>query len=248
MANITLYQGDCLEEMKKIPDHSVDLILCDLPYGNGNTVCKWDTCINLEALWGEYKRIIKENGPILLFGDGGKFTAQLIESNEKLFKYNWYWQKTTPRGFLQAHIMPMKTVETISVFYKKKPMYNPQMTPGKPYITKRDSKRLKNHECSYDVKGTDTVNTTGDRFPTQVLTFKPESHTVHPTQKPVALLEYFIKTYTTEGMTVLDNTMGSGSTGVAAKNLNRNFIGIELDENYFNIAKKRIEGGNEAKS
>lgn len=239
-STITLYQGDCLEEMKKIPDKSVDLVLCDLPYGI--TACKWDCCIDLEKLWKEYKRIITDTGVIALFGDGGKFTAQLIESNKKMFRYNWYWQKTAPRGFLQAKIMPLKCIETISIFYKKKPVYNPQKEPGKPYITKRSNKRLENHECAYAITGTDTTTiNTGDRFPTQLLTYKCETKTVHPTQKPVPLLEYLIKTYTQEGDTVLDNTMGSGSTGVAAKNLNRDFIGIELDKDYFEIAKNRIE-------
>lgn len=231
---IDLRQGDCLEIMKDIPDKSIDLILCDLPYGT--TRNKWDSVIPIDKLWEQYERIIKQNGAIVLFSQM-PFSAELVHSNLKLFKYEWIWQKDNGTGFLNAKKMPLKIHENILVFYKKLPIYNPQMRKGfKPYKCKqgRHSTNYGNYEQGYITKSN------GDRYPIDIINLKKDVG-LHPTQKPVALLEYLIKTYTNENDLVLDNCMGSGSTGVACKNLNRNFIGIELDEKYFNIAKERIE-------
>lgn len=243
-SNITLYNGDCLAEMKKIPDKSVDLILCDLPYGT--TDCKWDCCIDLTALWKEYKRILADKGNILLFGDGSLFTASLMMSNKSWFKYNWIWRKNNSTGFLNAKKQPLRVTETISVFGNKgQNRYYPQMIKGKEHITETHSATKfsiysKQEDRSCPNKKSD------EYYPTNIIEGKEYSISnhgrQHPSQKPVSILEYFIKTYTEEGMTVLDNTMGSGSTGVAAKNLNRNFIGIEMNKEYFDIAKNRIEG------
>ena len=227
---IKLMQGDCLELMKDIPDKSIDMILCDLPYGT-TSKNKWDSRIPFDGLWKAYNRIIKDNGAILLFGQP-PFSSELIVSNKKMFRYEWIWQKTLPQGFLNSNKMPLRATENVSVFYKKLPMYNPQMKDGKPY----DKGICKaNRTMNYgDFGETIGKNETGRRFPTNVLAFSNGNHKniLHPTQKPVALLSYFIKTYTNEGDTVLDNCMGSGSTGVACVNTNRNFIGIE---------KQRIE-------
>ena len=231
---IDLRQGDCLELMKDIPDGSIDLILCDLPYGT--TACKWDVVIPFDKLWEQYNRIIKENGAIVLFSQM-PFTAELAHSNLKLFKYEWIWQKDNGTGFLNAKKMPLKIHENILVFYKKLPIYNPQMRTGfKPYKCKQG--RHSTNYGSYEQGHITESN--GERYPIDIIEFKKDSG-LHPTQKPVALLEYLIKTYTNEGDLVLDFTMGSGSTGVACINTNRKFIGIELDENYFNIAKNRLE-------
>ena len=231
---IELYKGDCLELMKNIPDKSIDMILCDLPYGT--TECKWDNIIPFEDLWKEYKRIIKDNGAILLFSQQ-PFTSFLTCSNINMFRYEYIWEKSSSTGFLNAKKMPLKKHENILVFYKKLPTYNPQFTQGKPYTTKRTGTPSIYRQ---DLVRTDTINN-GFRYPTDILLFKnPNNKNVHPTQKPVPLLEYLIKTYTNEGDLVLDNCMGSGSTGVACVNLNRKFIGIEMDEKYFNIAKDRI--------
>ena len=231
---IDLKCGDCLEIMKDIPDKSIDMILCDLPYGT--TRNKWDSIIDLTELWYCYERIIKDNGVIVLFSQM-PFTTELVHSNLKLFKYEWVWQKENGTGFLNAKKMPLKIHENIEIFYKKPPTYNPQMRKGfKPYsqMSGRDSS---NYGEQVRVR---TVND-GERYPIDVIEFKRDKEKLHPTQKPVALLEYLIKTYTNEGDLVLDNCMGSGSTGVACINTNRNFIGIELDKKYFEIAKKRIE-------
>ena len=315
----TLYNGDCLTEMKNIPDKSVDLILTDLPYGT--TACKWDIIIPFEDLWKEYKRVLTDTGIVALFGDNGPFTAQLIMSNKEWFKYNWIWKKPYSTGFLSAKKQPLRNIESISIFYnlgntdndlnsrinknkieylklertkskktmkeinehfnsvglhwflnsqyaliKKEeyeelqkwtgcfqksyeeflkldketlnPIYNPQMSEGKPYTIKEHIKEANIY--GYKKLCKEKINN-GERFPTQVLEFSSDKDKLHPTQKPVSLLEYLIKTYTNEGMIVLDSTMGSGSTGVACVNTNRNFIGIEKDTDYFNIAKKRIE-------
>lgn len=230
---IKLLQGDCLELMKDIKDKSIDMILCDLPYGI--TACKWDSVIPFEPLWEQYKRIIKDNGAICLFSQM-PFSAMLVSSNLQMYKYEWIWKKSIATGFLNANKMPLKAHENILVFYKKIPIYNPQFTQGKPY-------KAKNGACTsvYNkfTSGVKTVSN-GRRYPIDVLDFKIEKG-LHPTQKPVALLEYLIKTYTHEGETVLDNCMGSGSSGVASVHTNRNFIGIELDKDYFDIAKKRID-------
>ena len=227
-------QGDCLELMKEIPDKSVDLILCDLPYGT--TQNKWDTVLDLEKLWGGYNRIVKDNTPIVLFSQM-PFTATLVKSNFPLFKYEWIWQKQQGTGYLNAKKMPLKAHENILVFYKKLPLYNPQMRTGfKPYSCKR-GKGTSNYNKHISVVSTSN----GERYPIDILEFAYDKQKLHPTQKPVALLEYLIKTYTNEGATVLDNCMGSGSTCVACINTNRNYIGFELNENYFNIAKERIK-------
>ncbi len=235
---IDLRQGDCLELMKDIPDKSIDMILCDLPYGT--TQNKWDSVIPLEPLWEQYKRIIKDNGVIVLTSQG-IFTAKLILSNEKWFKYKWVWEKSKATNFLNAKKQPLRKHEDICVFYNKQPKYNPQMTEGEPY-----DKGIRKNQLtgSYGEFNPVHVKSEGKRYPTDVVYFKTaesEGKVYHSTQKPVELLEYLIKTYTIEGELVLDNCMGSGSTGVACINTNRNFIGIELDENYFNIAKERIE-------
>ena len=232
-----LIQGDCLEVMKNIPSASVDMILCDLPYGT--TRNKWDTCLNMGKLWEQYKRIIKDNGAIVLFSQM-PFTAALVMSNPKMFRYEWIAEKSLATGFLNAKRMPMKAHENILVFYKKLPTYNAQMTKGKPYsITRRDI----GGQYLHNFESIETKNE-GTRCPRDVLRdlWQPYcgGKMYHPTQKPVPLLEYLIKTYTNEGDTVLDNCMGSGSTGVACVNTKRDFIGVELDENYFDIARRRI--------
>ena len=231
-----LKQGDCLELMNDIPDNSVDMILCDLPYGTTN--CKWDSIIPLDELWVHYKRIIKDNGAILLFAQT-PFDKVLGASNLQMLKYEWIWEKQQGTGFLNAKKMPLKKLENILVFYKKLPTYNPQMIGNEIRIIKRnkDGKTTDNYgKFTYDEQSTYV-----GRYPTSILSFDRDKNKLHPTQKPVALLEYLIKTYTNEEEIVLDNTMGSGSTGVACMNTNRKFIGIELDEKYFEIAKKRIE-------
>lgn len=229
----TLLQGDCLKLFDEIPDNSIDLILADLPYGM--TRNEWDSVIPLEPLFEQYKRIIKDHGAILLFGDE-PFASHLRLADEKLYRYDWIWIKSNTRGFLNANRMPLKNTERICVFYKHLPTYNPQMRAGKPYITKNHapSSNYGKYKANYL-----SINE-GTRYPTTTIKFNNVFKTVHPTQKPVELLEYLIKTYTNEGMTVLDNVMGSGSTGVAAKQLNRNFIGMELSKKYFDIAKQRI--------
>ena len=231
MVNIELKQGDCLELMKDIPDGSIDLVLTDPPYGT--TACKWDSVIPFEPMWEQLNRIIKPNGAIVLFGSE-PFSSALRMSNIKSYKYDWYWMKNFKTGHLNAHRQPMRDIENISVFYKKQCLYQPQ---GLTYYGK-----IKNRGVGAKTnRKAGTINfqeNTG--FPSQSLSFSRDKENLHPTQKPVALLEYLIKTYTLEGETVLDFTMGSGSTGVACVNTNRNFIGIELDENYFKIAKERI--------
>lgn len=189
---------------------------------------------------GGYKRVIKDNGAICLFGQGA-FTANLIMSNISMYRYDLVWEKTKAGGFLNAKRMPLQAHENISIFYKKLPTYNPQMEQGKPYTKKAVTNGDGNNYGKFNRVGQVHINN-GERFPRSVIKISNDNHkSLHPTQKPVALLEYLIKTYTNEGETVLDNCMGSGSTGAACKNLNRKFIGIELDENYFNIAKERIE-------
>lgn len=235
MKPIELWHGDCLELMKNIPSGSVDLVLCDLPYGT--TRNKWDSCIPLDKLWKEYQRVAKRNGAIVLFAQT-PFDKILGASNVDMLKYEWIWEKPQGTGHLNAKKMPMKSHENILVFYQRLPRYNPQYEWGKPYMTTSSTP-----STNYG-KQKDSVTTTSDerRFPKDVLRFgnaDTDRH-LHPTQKPVALLEYLIKTYTDSGDTVLDNCMGSGSTGVACANTKRRFIGIELDNDYFNIAKQRI--------
>ena len=233
MENIQLYQGDCLEEMKNIPDKSIDMILCDLPYGT--TQNKWDSIIPLEPLWEQYKRIIKDNGAILLFGSQ-PFTTILNYSNISNYRYEWVWIKNNSTGFQLANKRPLKKHELISVFYKKQPTYNPQGLIEYNKINKRGSMGE-----NWSEMNSNNYIQRWTNYPTQILEYKYDKQKLHPTQKPVALLEYLIKTYTDEEEIVLDNCMGSGSTGVACVNTNRKFIGIELNEKYFNIAKNRIE-------
>lgn len=236
---IDLRQGDCLELMKDIPDKSIDMILCDLPYGT--TVCKWDNIIPFEPLWEQYNRIIKDNGAIVLFGNE-PFSSKLRISNIKYYRYDIKWNKRTHSNPLLAKKQPLRIYEDIIFFYKKQPTYNPQMSNGKPY--KKDFGYDKHKNSINGVVMIDKDNSTGLRYPINIIEFpmpRNNQTRLHPTQKPVDLLEYLIKTYTNEGDVVLDNCMGSGSTGVACVNANRNFIGIELDENYFNIAKNRID-------
>ena len=241
---IKLYKGDCLEVMKDIPDKSIDMILCDLPYGT--TACKWDMVIPFDKLWEQYNRIIKDNGAIVLFGSE-PFSSQLRMSNLKNYRYDWIWDKVVGSNFVNAKYMPLKVYEDIIIFYKQRPTYNPQMT-------ERDSKNGrvsgKSKQIKNNINGVKQIksNTNGKKkYPTNKIEINRlekelnSKYIIHPTQKPVALLEYLIKTYTNENELVLDNCMGSGSTGVACKHTNRKFIGIELDDNYFEIAKKRIE-------
>ena len=225
-------QGDCLEVMREIPDKSVDMILCDLPYGT--TACKWDSVIPFEPLWEQYERVIKDHGAIVLTASQ-PFTTALANSNLRLFRYAWVWEKEQGVNFLMAKKQPLKVHEDILVFYKKQPTYNPQMTKGKPYISgKGDS-----GEVTSRVKKIQTKNE-GTRYPRSVIKFNREVG-LHPTQKPVALFEYLIRTYTNEGEVVLDNCIGSGTTAVAAINTGRQFIGIEKEPKYVEIANKRIE-------
>ena len=235
---IELIQGDCLREMQNIPDNSIDCIITDPPYGT--TACKWDSVIPFEPMWEQLKHIIKPNGAIVLFGTE-PFSSKLRLSNLRMYKYDWVYVKSQAQNFLNAKKQPLRNNECISLFYKKQPTYNPQMRTGRPY-TARQGKSSNSISADENVLngGYITVND-GSRYPLSVLEKVSQENGLHPTQKPVALLEYLIKTYTNEGETVLDFTMGSGSTGVACVNTNRNFIGIELDEKYFEIAKKRIE-------
>ena len=231
---IYIKQGDCLELMKEISDKSIDMILCDLPYGTTNN--KWDNIIPLKELWSEYSRIIKDNGAIILFADG-MFTANLILSNPKMWRYNLIWDKQRGCDFLNANVKPLKSHEDICVFYKHKPTYNKQYWYSTPY------KKTKNGSLSnnYGDRGVAyTESTDGKRNPLSILSFPRDGKRLHPTQKPIALCEWLIKTYTNENDVVLDNCMGSGSTGVACINTGRNFIGYELDEKYFEIAEKRL--------
>ena len=229
--------GDCLERMKEIPDGSIDLVLTDPPYGT--TSCKWDSIIPFEPMWAELKRIIKPNGAIALFGSE-PFSSSLRMSNIKQYKYDWVWDKVKTGNPLNAKIMPLNRTENIMVFIKGKNFYYPIKTP-------RDKPKSSGNvaegsvRCFQGVKQENKIYT--EKYPTNLLTFSNANQKgkLHPTQKPVPLLEYLIKTYTNEGETVLDFTMGSGSTGVACLNTNRKFIGVEREEKYFNIAKERLE-------
>ena len=248
---IQLIKGDCLVEMQNIPAKSIDCIICDLPYGT--TACKWDVVIPFEPLWAQYKRIIKDNGAIVLFGQE-PFSSYLRVSNISSYRYDWIWKKNSGSNFLFANKQPMKMNEIISVFYKKQPIYNPQKTDAvNGYYTNKNSIN----------KGKDNSMQTGNfkeltgiqlkktnygknyepdkKLPENIIEFKRVRKPIHPTQKPVALMEYLIKTYTNEGETVLDNTFGSGSTILAAINTNRKFIGMEMNDKYFDIAQKRIQ-------
>lgn len=249
--NIDLRLGDCLEVMKKIPDGSIDLILCDLPYGT--TSNKWDSVIDLEKLWSEYKRVIKINGPIILFADQ-PFTTNLISSNLKMWRYNFVWDKEVRTGFLNAKKMPLKQTEDICVFYKKLPTYNPIMTEAKKENIRHNFKDCSVSSNYQNKKGMHSKDYDGTkRYPVNIIKHnrkQKECHPrkiLHPTQKPVGILEYLIKTYSNENDLVLDNTMGVGSTAIACINANRKFIGIELNEDFYNLAKKRVEEKKEEK-
>lgn len=235
-----IYCCDCLKGMLAIPDKSINMILCDLPYGT--TACKWDTIIPFESLWNQYKRIIKDNGAIVLTASQ-PFTSALVMSNIKMFKYEWIWEKSRKTGFPNSNRQPLRNYEDVLVFYNGQCKYNPQGLIKRDKPKKINRKKPKN----------DTVNAGENdgslckeylqeykNYPSQVLKIPNEGKTVHPTQKPVALFEYLIKTYTNENDIVLDNCIGSGTTAVACKNLNRNFIGFEISQEYVDIANKRL--------
>ena len=240
-----IYNMDCLEGMKLIDDKSIDMILCDLPYGT--TACKWDTVIPFEPLWAQYERIIKDNGAIVLFGSQ-PFTSALVMSNLKLFKYEWIWNKTKAGNFMNVNNAPLKLHENICVFSKgtcanrspKRMKYFPQGVREVDKNWHRPQKYDSEHNYKRPSHKLDR-KITREGFPSSVLKFNSVHNPPHPTQKPVALFEYLIKTYTNEGETVLDNCMGSGTTAIACINTNRNYIGFELDTDYFNIATERIE-------
>ena len=237
MSKIDLRQGDCLELMKDIPDGSVDAIITDPPYGT--TACKWDSVIDFELMWEQLNRIIKPNGAIVLFGTE-PFSSALRLSNIKNFRYDIVWEKPNNTNFMRLKREIGKRHEMISVFYKKQPTYNPQMKEGKPYKDKRTNR--KSWEGVNNQSTKIPIDNSGTRYPSSVQKFcNVNKNTLHPTQKPVELLEYLIKTYTNENETVLDFTMGSGSTMVACVNTKRKGIGIELDETYYKLAKKRVE-------
>lgn len=240
MAFTKLYNGDCLDVMSNIPDKSVDMIFADLPFGT--TQNKWDCLIDLDRLWEQYKRIIKDNGCIALWCQV-PFNIVLGYSNLEMLKYEWIIEKTNATGHFNAKRMPMKAHENVMIFYKNPPTYNPQKTTGHKPVN--NYTKHTNDGSNY---GASIIGRSGggqtDRYPRDVLKFKwdTQKSSLHPTQKPLAACEYFIKTYSNEGDTILDNCMGSGTTGVACNRLNRNFIGIELENEYYNIAQERIKG------
>lgn len=244
MSKITLLQGDCLELMNTVEDSSIDCVICDLPYGT--TKCSWDIIIPFDKLWEQYNRIVKKNGAIILFGQE-PFSTLLRASNLEDYRYDIYWEKERLTNINQVKRRVGKTVECISIFYKEQCTYNPQMIKydGKPRTNKVKNGTL-GVLTDQQVKKVKEYEDTGWRYPTQVWRFQRDCLTsnLHPTQKPLALVEELVKTFSNEGDTILDNTMGSGTTGVACINLNRNFIGIELNEKYFKIAKERL-GENE---
>jgi site-specific DNA-methyltransferase (adenine-specific) len=234
------YIGDCLEIMRNIPNETIDMILCDLPYGV--TKNKWDSVINLDLLWEQYERVIVENGAIILFGQD-KFSARLMLSNEKHHRYNLIWEKTSPTGHLNAKRMPLRSHEDLLVFYKKLPTYNPQKTVGhQRKVSTAKHKRNSKKTTNYGEHGLTTYDST-ERYPKSVLTFATDKQksALHPTQKPVSLLEYLIKTYSNEDDLVLDNCAGSGSVGVACKNTNRNYLLIEKEKEYYDIILERLK-------
>ena len=237
MQTNTIYNEECLNGMKKIKDKSIDMILCDLPYGQ--TSNSWDSIIPLEELWKQYDRIIKDDGAVVLTAKG-KFMHQLISSNLKNYRYEWIWDKNKGANFAHVKRMPLNVHEYAIVFYKKQPTYNPQMTNGKPYTQKRLQESVKGIA---DNMGRYTTRSDGKRYPKSIIRVDgiAQRHIIHPTQKPVALFEYLIKTYTNEGDIVLDNCMGSGTTAIACMNTNRNYIGFELDQEYWKLSMDRIK-------
>lgn len=234
---IDLRQGDCLELMKEIPDKSIDMILCDLPYEM--TKNKWDKKIPFQLLWEQYNRIIKDNGAMVLFGNQ-PFSSHLVLSNEKYFRYSMVWVKNKFSDFLNAKRKPMKVNEDILVFYKKQPTYNPQYSYSTPY-TRWNTQQAVDKQTNYGNHKSNIAKSDGKRLPLTVLNFNRVERPLHPTQKPVALCEYLIKTYTNENETVLDNCAGSMSTAIACLNTKRNAIMIEKEEEYFNAGCERIK-------
>ena len=247
MSEIILYHGDCLIEMNKIADKSIDMILCDLPFGI--TVNKWDIIIPFEPLWKQYDRIIKNNGAIVLFGSE-PFSSMLRISNLKMYRYDWYWVKDKGTNFASSHKQPLKIIETISVFYKEQCVYDYKgVKLDKPYKHTLPISNSNNYRFDLSLKNLNKDNSriyVSYEYKTKdnLLKFTRDKNKLHPTQKPVNLLEYLIKTYTNKYDVVLDNCMGSGSTGVACVNTNRNFIGIEKEDKYFKIAEDRINNVN----
>ena len=238
LSMVDLYEGDCLNILPKLADNSVDMLLVDLPYGT--TACKWDSVIPLDQLWNQYNIICKKNAA-MVFTAAQPFTTILASSNIENFKYEWIWEKPQGTNPMNAKVMPLKSHENILVFYRKKPTYNPQMWYSTPY-SGFSSNVSKIGEVYGSQQSKHRDNPEGSRYPKTILKYKQEKG-LHPTQKPVGLMEYLIKTYTNEDEIVLDNTMGSGTTGVACMNTNRKFIGIESDKKYFDIAKQRIKVG-----
>lgn len=239
-----LFEGDCLKYLKQFPDNSIDMVLCDLPYGT--TQNKWDSVISLSKLWKEYERVVKDNGAIVLTSQG-LFTAQLMMSNPKMFKYKWIWEKSKPTNFLNAKKQPLRKYEDVCVFYKKQPTYNPQMTKREPY-----NKGVRKNQLSGSYGDFQPVHvySDGSRYPTDIIYFKTaesEGKVIHPTQKPIELGRYFIRTYSNPGDLILDNTFGSGSFLVAALLEGRNFVGIEKNKNVELFKKSDIDFIDEAK-
>ena len=235
---VDLHLGDCLNILPTLPDDSIDMVMVDLPYGT--TACKWDSIIPLDFLWEQYNRICKKNAA-MLFTSAQPFTTTLASSNINNFRYEWIWEKPQGTNPMNAKVMPLKSHENILVFYRSKPTYNPQMWYSTPYSGfSSDTSKIGEVYGNQQSKHRD--NPEGSRYPKTVLKFKQEKG-LHPTQKPVGLMEYLIKTYTNEGDTVLDNTMGSGTTGVACVNCNRSFVGIEMDKKYYQISKERFNVG-----
>jgi site-specific DNA-methyltransferase (adenine-specific) len=241
----TVYNEDCLLGMNRIPDKSVDMILCDLPYGT--TACKWDVIIPFVPLWGQYERVIKDNGAIVLFG--AEPFSSLLRLSNKNYKYDWIWEKERPSNFASAKYQPLRYTENISVFYKKSPVYIPQMTVGRKNNSVGKGVRRKINESNLPTSKVSYQNNPESnlKFPKNIIRFERGVSQIHPTQKPVDLFEYLIKTYTNEGETVLDNCMGSGTTAIACINTNRNYIGFEKEEKYYNIIQERIKNHTQQK-
>lgn len=241
-----IYHEDCLEGMKRIPDASIDCIICDLPYGvlnKGNESAQWDNVIPFDLLWKQYERVIKENGAIILFAQG-MFTADLMISNRKLWRYNLIWQKGGRcSGFLNAKKMPLREHEDILVFYKAMPVYNPQMTKCEPHQRNHSRGKMNKEQTNrcYGNFGKPEDVITDLKYPKSILNFNRPHPQIHPTQKPVMLVSWLINTYTNEGDTILDNCMGSGTTAIAAIRTKRNYIGFEIEKEYFDLANKRIK-------
>jgi len=237
---IDLRLGDCLEVMKTIEDNSIDAIITDPPYGT--TACKWDSIIDFDLMWEQLNRIIKPNGAIVLFGSE-PFSSALRMSNIKNYKYDWIWEKSRPSAFALAKKQPLRYKENITVFYKKQPTYNPIMWNGEKNHRSKNT-RGKNNIIGDDGSGKQWINTSSLKYPKDLIKIKSTDSTknLHPTQKPLQLMEYLVTTYTNENQTILDFTMGSGTTMLACKNLNRNGIGIEMDANYYAFAVARVDG------